>query len=164
MGRSTAFAAVLTAALLTAAMPTGSPPAQAATGLSSPHVAPAVTSSPSTHVAPAATGPSSTRIVSAERAAGGERVIVTLSATCPARATIKVVVTVTAVNDTRIAQGTRRNKAACTGAAQTIELRVLRDPIGAVFRRGPATATTVRTVCDDTACETIAFDETIRIS
>lgn len=114
--------------------------------------------------AQAATGPSSTRIVTAERAAAGERVVVTLSVTCPAGATIKVVVTVTAVNDTRIAQGTRQKKADCTGVAQTIELRVERNPIGALFLRGPATATTVRTVCDETGCETIPFDETIRIS
>jgi hypothetical protein len=134
MRRFTAFLAVLTAALLIG------------------------------QSAQAATGPSSTRVVTASRAAAGERVVVTLSATCPAGATIKVVVTVTAVNDVRIAQGTRQKKADCTGVEQTIELRVERNPIGAIFLRGPATATTVRTVCDDAGCETIPFDETIRIS
>ncbi|HET6480094.1 MAG TPA: hypothetical protein VFG35_08670 [Actinoplanes sp.] len=114
--------------------------------------------------AQAATGPSSTRVVTADRAAAGEQVVVTLSATCPAGATIKVIVTVTAANDTRIAQGTRQKMADCTGAAQPIELRVQRDPIGALFRVGEATANTVRTVCDETDCETIPFDETIRIS
>ncbi|WP_250007797.1 hypothetical protein [Actinoplanes sp. M2I2] len=114
--------------------------------------------------AQAATGPSGTRVVTADRAAQGERVVVTLSATCPAGATIKVLVTVTAANDDRIAQGTRQKKADCTGVAQPIELRVERNPIGADFVVGPATATTVRTVCDAADCDVIAFDETIRIS
>ena len=117
--------------------------------------------------APAAhadTGPSQTMIFGADRRAAGERVLVDLRATCPAGATIKVVVTVTAVNGDRIAQGTRQKKADCTGEPQPVELRVERDPAGALFRVGPATARTVRTVCDDTACETISFDETIRIS
>ncbi|MET0417770.1 MAG: hypothetical protein ABW022_17320 [Actinoplanes sp.] len=117
--------------------------------------------------APAAqadTGPSQTRTISVERRAAGERVLVNLSATCPAGATIKVVVTVTAVNEDRIAQGTRQKKADCTGQAQAIELRVERDPVGAIFKVGPATARTVRTVCDSSACEVIPFDETIRIS
>jgi hypothetical protein len=117
--------------------------------------------------APAAyadTGPSRTMIFGAERRAAGERVLVDLRATCPAGATIKVVVTVTAVNGDQIAQGTRQKKADCTGATQPVELRVEYDPAGALFRVGPATARTVRTVCDDTACETISFDETIRIS
>jgi hypothetical protein len=114
--------------------------------------------------AQAGTGPSTTRIVSAERRAAGERVLVTLSATCPAGATIKVVVTVTAANGDAIAQGTRQKTADCTGVPQEISLRVERNPVGALFRVGQATALTVRTVCDDTACETIPFDETIRIS
>jgi len=114
--------------------------------------------------AQADTGPSTTRVVTADRAAQGERVVVTLSATCPAGATIKVVVTVTAANDNRIAQGTRQKKVDCAGTAQPIELRVERNPIGAIFIVGEATATTVRTVCDDSDCDTISFDETIRIS
>jgi hypothetical protein len=114
--------------------------------------------------AQADTGPSTTRVVIADRAAHGERVVVTLSATCPAGATIKVVVTVTAANENRIAQGTRQKKVDCTGAAQPIDLRVERNPIGAMFIVGEATATTVRTVCDDTACESITFDETIEVS
>lgn len=114
--------------------------------------------------AQADTGPSTTRVVTADRAAQGERVVVTLSATCPAGATIKTLVTVTAANDDRIAQGTRQKKSDCTGAAQPIELRVERNPIGAIFIVGTATATTVRTVCDDADCAVITFDETIRIS
>ncbi|WP_284046428.1 hypothetical protein [Paractinoplanes maris] len=39
-----------------------------------------------------------------------------------------------------------------------------RNPIGAIFLVGPATATTVRTVCDGIGCDDISFDETIRIS
>ena len=118
-------------------------------------------------IAPAAqadTGPSQTRVVSAERRAQGERVLVALTARCPAGATVQVVVTVTGVNGDRIAQGTRRKTADCTGDGQDITLRVPRDPAGAPFRVGPATARTVRTVCDDTACEVIPFDETIRIN
>ena len=118
-------------------------------------------------IAPAAhadTGPSQTRIVSAERRAQGERVLVDLTARCPAGATVQVAVTVTGVNGDRIAQGTRRKRADCTGDWQDITLRVPRDPAGAVFRVGPATARTERTVCDDTACEVIPFDETIRIN
>ena len=114
--------------------------------------------------AQADTGPSTTRIVTTDRAAQGERVVVTLSATCPAGATIKVDVTVTAANEDRIAQGNRQKKVDCTGAAQPVELRVERNPIGALFIVGQATATTVRTVCDDTDCDVISFDETIRIS
>jgi hypothetical protein len=124
-------------------------------------VAGGVLAAPAAH---ADTGPSATRVVAAERRAAGERVLVTLTATCPAGATIQVVVTVTAANGDAIAQGTRQKKADCTGAPQEISLRVERDPAGALFRVGPATARTVRTVCDATACETIPFDETIRIS
>ncbi len=109
-------------------------------------------------------GPSRTTIVSVDRRAAGERVLVHLDALCPAGATIKVVVTVTQVNGDRIAQGTRQKRADCTGQTQGIELRVERDPAGALFRVGPATARTERTVCDSTACEVIPFDETIRIS
>ncbi|SNY56286.1 hypothetical protein [Paractinoplanes atraurantiacus] len=107
---------------------------------------------------------STTRVDAAELRLGGERVRVTLSATCPAGATIRVEVTLTAVNGTAIAQGTHRKKADCTGAAQELVLRVDRDSAGALFVRGPATARTVRTVCDAAGCEVIPFDETIRIT
>ncbi|XVU23184.1 hypothetical protein ACQPZJ_38890 [Actinoplanes sp. CA-054009] len=107
---------------------------------------------------------STTRVTAAELRLDGERVRVTLSATCPAGSALQVEVTVTAVNGTAIAQGTRRQKADCTGAAQELVLRVDRDPAGALFVRGAATARTVRTVCDPAACEVIPFDETIRIT
>jgi hypothetical protein len=112
----------------------------------------------------AAYADSTTRVVSAELRLDGERVRVTLSATCPAGASLRVEVTVTAVNGTRIAQGTRRKKADCTGAAQELVVAVDRDPAGALFVRGAATARTVRTVCEAEACEIIPFDETIRIT
>src|SRR5690242_2740800 len=108
MRRITAFVAVLTA-LITASVLFLAPGAQADTG------------------------PSTTRIVTVDRAAQGERVVVDLSATCPAGATIKVVVTVTGANGDRIAQGTRQKKADFVGASQPIELRVERNPIGAIF-------------------------------
>lgn len=119
---------------------------------------------PAAPAAHAATGPSTTRVVSADRAAQGERVVLQLRVTCPADATIKLVVTVTGVNEDRIAQGTRQKRADCTGAPQDVEMRVERDPAGALFRVGPATARTERTVCDATDCATIPFDETIRIA
>ena len=106
----------------------------------------------------------STRIDAVERRAQGERVLVNLSHLCPAGSTIKVEVTVTSVDGTRIAQGTRRKSADCTGDWAPLELRVPRDPAGGVFRAGPATARTVRTVCDAAGCVTVPFDETIRIS
>ncbi|MBU2666760.1 hypothetical protein KOI35_24935 [Actinoplanes bogorensis] len=118
-------------------------------------------------VSPAAqadTGPATTRIDSVDRAAQGERVVVHLAVTCPAGATIKLDVTVTAANDTRIAQGSRVKRLDCTGVAQTTEMRVERDPVGAIFIVGQATARTVRKVCDSSACDVTAIDETIRIS
>ncbi|MBM2623352.1 hypothetical protein JIG36_48435 [Actinoplanes sp. LDG1-06] len=112
----------------------------------------------------AATGPSSTRIDSVDRRQQGDRVLVNLSYNCPAGARIQLVVTVTAANGDRIAQGTRQKRADCTGDWAATELRVDRDLAGALFIVGQATARTVRTVCDDTSCETIPFDEAIRIS
>ena len=121
----------------------------------------------STLIAPAAnaaTGPSSTRIDSVDRRQQGERVLVNISYNCPAGATVQLVVTVTAANGTRIAQGTRQKRVDCAGAWTATEMRVDRDLAGAIFIVGQATARTVRTVCDDTSCETIPYDESIRIS
>ncbi|XVV10387.1 hypothetical protein ACQP2X_36910 [Actinoplanes sp. CA-131856] len=115
-------------------------------------------------LAPLLIAPSATRVDAAELRLDGSRVRVTLSATCPAGASLRVEVTVTAVNGTAIAQGTGREKADCTGTAQQLVLRVDRDPAGALFVRGAATARTVRTVCDPAGCEVIPFDETIRIT
>ncbi|GID27076.1 hypothetical protein [Paractinoplanes brasiliensis] len=114
--------------------------------------------------AQAATGPSATRIDSVDRRRQGDRVLVNISYTCPAGARIQLTVTVTAANGDRIAQGTRQKRVDCTGDWAATEMRVDRDLAGALFIVGQATARTVRTVCDDTSCVTIPFDESIRIS
>ncbi|MBU2666762.1 hypothetical protein KOI35_24945 [Actinoplanes bogorensis] len=119
---------------------------------------------PAVSAAQADVAPATTRIDAVDRAAQGERVVVQLTATCPAGATMQLDVTVTAANETRIAQGNRVKRIDCTGAAQTAELRAEHNPVGALFIVGPATARTVRTVCDASACAVTALDESIRIS